>query len=420
MSSDAVTETSSLPAAIATRDGLRRALRHRSSRASHCARSIRTPATAGASATRTTRCSRRRRCVRGLVADHFPADTVFVRAMRGEFDAVIAPYHDVGMTAIKVASFGSGVNVTLGPAVSAHVSGSWHRHRYRGQRHRRSRQLPRSGATRGTTRAPSERLVNQGTASASKNAALHAHGEDCIHTAALDAMREGNPEVRRRLAWALAITLLFMFAEVAGGLIANSLALLADAGHMLTDAGALALALGVAWWNARVFASVPAADGSAGASATLSANNETARRLQTATERREAWAALINGSVLLLVCTAIIVEAVARLRVPEPVETGLMLVVATLGLFVNIAAALMLRPVVAQNLNARGAYVHVLGDLLGSVGTIAAAIIIQQSGYLIADPVASLLVSALVLRAAGLLVRDASRVLRKERDLSAE
>lgn len=235
-----------------------------------------------------------------------------------------------------------------------------------------------------------------------------AHGEDCVHSAALNAVRAGNPEVRRRLAWALALTLLFMFAEVAGGLIANSLALLADAGHMLTDAGALALALGVAWWNGRVSGAV-----NHSASARSAAENAAVHDALSATERRESWAALINAVVLLLVCAAIIAEAVGRLRVPEPVETGLMLVVATLGLFVNIAAALMLRPVVANNLNARGAYVHVLGDLLGSVGTIAAAIVIQQSGYLIADPIASLVVSALVLRAAVLLFRDAVNVIRR-------
>lgn len=256
-------------------------------------------------------------------------------------------------------------------------------------------------------------------APAEHNTTAHAHGEDCVHTAALEAVRGGNPEVRRRLAWALALTLLFMFAEVAGGLIANSLALLADAGHMLTDAGALALALGVAWWNGRTLQMAATPDSAPTLAARTRAARATSHSAHEATERREAWAAMINGAVLLLVCTAIITEALARLSTPEPVETGLMLVVATLGLFVNIAAALMLRPVVAQNLNARGAYVHVLGDLLGSVGTITAAIIIQQSGYLMADPIASLVVSALVLRAALLLVRDAGRVLRREARRSA-
>jgi cobalt-zinc-cadmium efflux system protein len=246
----------------------------------------------------------------------------------------------------------------------------------------------------------------------------HAHGEDCIHGAALDAVRAGNPDVRRRLTWALALTLFFMVAEVVGGLVANSLALLADAGHMLTDAGALALALAVATWTARVArrtASESADARSAGGpvATVRQLDAEMRRRLDLATERREAWAALVNGGVLLVVCAAIVAEAIGRLRTPEPVETGLMLVVAVLGLAVNIGAALMLRPVVGENLNARGAYVHVLGDLLGSVGTIVAALIIRQSGYLMADPIASLVVSALVLRAATLLVLDALSIVRR-------
>ncbi len=223
-----------------------------------------------------------------------------------------------------------------------------------------------------------------------ETAHTHAHGENCVHTAALNAVRQGNPEIRRRLLGAFVITALFMVVEVVGGLLANSLALLADAGHMLTDAGALALALAVAWWNARQI-------------------GQPAQHARF--ERREAWAALINAVVLLVVCAAIIAEAVSRLQSPETVETGFMLAVAVAGLCVNIAAALMLKPVVGENLNARGAYVHVLGDLLGSVGTIVAALLIRQFGWLVADPIASLIVSALVLRAAVSLLRDASRVI---------
>lgn len=211
----------------------------------------------------------------------------------------------------------------------------------------------------------------------------HAHSADCVHHAALDAVRAGRPDVRRRLGWAFALTALFMVAEVVGGLMANSLALLADAGHMLTDAGALALALGVAIWNAR--------------------RGEDQRRVQ----QREAWAALINGLVLLVVAATIVIEAIARIGAPEPVRTDLMLGVAIVGLVVNVGAALILRPVVRDNLNARGAYLHVLGDLLGSIGTIAAALLIARTGWLLADPVASLVVCALVTRAALGLVREA-------------
>lgn len=216
----------------------------------------------------------------------------------------------------------------------------------------------------------------------------HAHGAECVHHAALDAVRAGHPEVRRRLGWALGLTAGFMLAEVVGGTVANSLALLADAGHMLTDAGALALALGVAAWNARHD------DGTEGA------------------RRREAWAALLNAGVLVVVVAGIVTEALRRFAAPEPVRTGVMLGVATVGLAVNVGAALMLRPVVRDNLNARGAYLHVLGDLLGSIGTIVAAVLIHRWGWLWADPITSLLVAALVTHAVVGLVGDARAALR--------
>jgi cobalt-zinc-cadmium efflux system protein len=217
----------------------------------------------------------------------------------------------------------------------------------------------------------------------------HRHHADCAHHAAVDAVRAGRLDVRPRLWWALALTAGYMLAEVVGGWLANSLALLADAGHTLTDAAALGLALVVASWNAR-----------------------RGHERDSQHRRREAWAALVNGLVLVAVCAAVGVEAVQRLQTPEPVGTGLMLGVAAGGVVVNIAAALVLRPVVRDNLNARGAYLHVLSDLLGSVGTIMAALIIRQTGWLAADPVASLLVIVLVLRAAVGLVREARHALR--------
>jgi len=219
--------------------------------------------------------------------------------------------------------------------------------------------------------------------------APHDDHADCAHHAALEAVRAGRPDVTRRLAWALVLTAGFMLAEVVGGLMANSLALLADAGHMLTDAGALALALSVAWWNTR--------------------------RPQDAVashRRRDAWAAAVNAVVLLAVCAGIALEAVQRLQTPEPVATGLMLGVAVAGLAVNLGAAAILRPAVGANLNARGAYLHVLGDLLGSVGTIVAALVIRQTGFLAADALASLAVCLLVLKAAVGLLRESSVVLR--------
>lgn len=178
-------------------------------------------------------------------------------------------------------------------------------------------------------------------------------------------------------------------AEVGGGLVSNSLALLADAGHMFTDVGALSLSLFVAWFSRQ-----PAGPG------------KTYGYL-----RWEILAALINGAVLLLVSGLIVWEAMARLRAPEPLAGGVMLAVAAGGLAVNAVSAWILHPVHQHSLNARGAYLHVLGDLLGSVGTVVAAIVVRTTGWLAADPIASLLVTLLVVRSAWRLVRESVDVL---------
>jgi cobalt-zinc-cadmium efflux system protein len=198
----------------------------------------------------------------------------------------------------------------------------------------------------------------------------------------------GSPH-QGRLRWALLLTAAFFVAEVVGGLVSNSLALLADAGHMFTDVGALALALFVAW-----FARQP------------SAPEKTYGYL-----RWEILAAFINGAVLLVVSAAIVWEAMGRLRTPEPVAGGIMLAVALGGLAVNAAAALILQPVHHQSLNTRGAYLHVIGDLLGSVGTVLAALLVRWTGWLEADAIASILVSLLVIRSAWGLVRESVDVL---------
>lgn len=198
-----------------------------------------------------------------------------------------------------------------------------------------------------------------------------------------------HPAHQRRMRWALIFTALFLVAEVVGGLVSNSLALLADAGHMFTDVGALALSLFVAWFSRQP-----------------SSPEKTYGYL-----RWEILAALLNGAVLLVVSGWIVWEALARLRAPQPLEGGLMLLVAMGGLLVNAASAAVLHPVHQHNLNARGAYLHVLGDLLGSVGTVAAALIVRFTGWLPADPIASLVVTLLVVRSAWGLVREAVDVL---------
>jgi cobalt-zinc-cadmium efflux system protein len=192
-----------------------------------------------------------------------------------------------------------------------------------------------------------------------------------------------------RLRIALVLTAVFLVAEVVGGLLSNSLALLADAGHMLTDVAALSLSLFVAWFSARP---------------------ETPSKTYGYL-RWEILAAFINGAALLVVSCWIIWESILRLRAPEPVADGLMLGVAAAGLLVNVVAAWVLRPSAETSLNMRGAYLHVLGDLLGSVATVAAALIVRYTGWLTADPVASLLMTALIMRGAWSLVRESIDVL---------
>ena len=189
--------------------------------------------------------------------------------------------------------------------------------------------------------------------------------------------------------WALALTAGFLVAEVAGGIIANSLALLADAGHMATDVGALVFSLFVVW-----LARQPATP------------QKTYGFL-----RWEILAALLNGGALLAISAGIVWEAVHRLRAPQPVETGVMLAVAAVGLVVNVAAARILHADQSASLNVRGAYLHVLSDLLGSVAALTAGLLIRFRGWTAADPVASIVVTVLIVRGAWALVRESVDVL---------
>lgn len=201
--------------------------------------------------------------------------------------------------------------------------------------------------------------------------------------------RHWHADDTRRLRVALVLTATFMLAEVVGGLLSNSLALLADAGHMFTDTAALGLSLFVAWFGRR-----PATAGRS-----------------FGYLRLEILAAFVNGAVLLLVSAWIIWEALVRLRAPEPVDSGIMFGVALAGLAVNVAAARVLHPASQGSLNVRGAYLHVVADMLGSVGALAAALLVRYTGWLAADPVASLFVTALVVRSAWRLVRESVDVL---------
>ncbi|MFN2636059.1 MAG: cation diffusion facilitator family transporter [Gemmatimonadaceae bacterium] len=213
-----------------------------------------------------------------------------------------------------------------------------------------------------------------------QHAGAHHHGVG--HSHASDAPVKS-------LRTALVLTAVLLVVEIVGGFLANSIALLADAGHMLTDVAALALALFVAWFSRQP-----------------GTPQKTYGYL-----RWEILAAFLNGATLLLISAWILWEAVARLRVPQAVEGGLMLAVATGGLIVNVIAARVLLPTSGSNLNTRGAYLHVLGDLLASVGTLIAALIIRYTGLLIADPIASMLTTVLIMRGAWKLVRESVDIL---------
>jgi cobalt-zinc-cadmium efflux system protein len=199
----------------------------------------------------------------------------------------------------------------------------------------------------------------------------------------------GTGRHRRRLVIVLAITAAVFVVEVLGGLISGSLALLADAAHMLTDSAGLIIAL-------------------LGASlATRAANARRTFGLQ----RAEVLAALLNALLLVGVSVWVLIQAVDRFQEPGRIDTGLMLLVAVVGAVANTAGLLILRRGQAESLNLRGAYLEVLGDLAGSVAVIVAAVLITVTGWTRFDALASLVIFALIVPRAWSLLRDVVDVL---------
>jgi len=196
---------------------------------------------------------------------------------------------------------------------------------------------------------------------------------------------------RPRLAIAFAIVAAVLVAEIVGALLSGSLALLADAGHMASDAIGLLVAL-----VATVVAARPATD-----------------RHTFGFQRVEVLAALLNGVLLSVVAVWVGIEAVRRLMAPaDPEVQGVpLLIVAAIGLLANVAALLVLRGGDRRSLNMRGATLEVFGDLLGSIAAIAAGIVILLTGFVRADAIASLLIAAFIVPRAFLLLRDVVRVL---------
>lgn len=197
------------------------------------------------------------------------------------------------------------------------------------------------------------------------------------------------PDSSRLLGIAFALTGAFMIVEFVGGVLSNSLALLADAGHMLTDTAALALA-----WAATKIA---------------------ARRADTKRsfgyQRLRVLAAFVNGCALLFIVGWIAFEAVQRLANPVAVDAGTMIWIGGIGLAINLIVFALLSRGDSHDMNVAAATLHVLGDLLGSVAAIAGAIVIIVFGWMPIDPILSLLVCALIVRSALALVRRSAHIL---------
>ena len=212
-------------------------------------------------------------------------------------------------------------------------------------------------------------------------------GHDHSHSHGISAT--GTAKHRKRLIAVLAITLAVVLIQIIGALISGSLALLADAGHMLSDAAGVFIALLAAW-----IASRPASD------------------LRTyGYQRAEVLAALANALVLIVISVVIFTEAVRRFGSAPEVQTDVMLYAAVLGAVANLVSLLILRGAQKESLNVRGAYLEVLGDLLGSFAVIAAAVVIMVTGYQAADTIASIVIALMILPRAWHLLRDVVDVL---------
>lgn len=193
----------------------------------------------------------------------------------------------------------------------------------------------------------------------------------------------------RRLGLALCLSAVFMLVEVVGGLISGSLALLADAGHMATDVAAL----GLAFLAARA------------------ARRPADARHSYGHGRKPVLAAFVNGFTLVLLAGWIIFEAMQRLIAPQPVLGGVMMVVAVGGLLVNLIALRLLHGGHDHDINTQGALAHVIGDLLGSVAAIVAALVVMATGWVRIDPLLSMLVAGLIVVSGTRLMRRAAHVL---------
>src|ERR1035437_7715060 len=200
---------------------------------------------------------------------------------------------------------------------------------------------------------------------------------------------KGQTTRTARLRIALSLTFIYMIAEAVGGWLTNSLALMADCGHMLTDVGALTLTLAAIWFGAR-----PA----------------TAKKT-FGYYRFEILAAFVNGIVLVLLALAVIYAAVARWSAPPVVDGARMMAIAAGGLVVNIVSAKLLHSKREEDLNMNGAWLHIIGDLLGSITAVAAGALIIGFAWYWADPLCSILISVIIIYGAWRLIVESVNIL---------
>jgi cobalt-zinc-cadmium efflux system protein len=218
----------------------------------------------------------------------------------------------------------------------------------------------------------------------------HRHGAHAHGGLAHQHKHDGRASrSRRRLKIVLVLTAVYMLAEVIGGWLTGSLALLADAGHMLTDVAALALALTAMWFGSR-----PATP-----------------HKTFGYYRLEILAALINGVALVLISLFIFYEAYERWASPPVVKSGLMMIVASGGLIINLICAWILHGDHEEDLNVRGAWLHIMGDALGSLGAIIAGALMMLYGWYEADPLFSVVISLLIVWSSWNLIRESVNVL---------
>lgn len=217
----------------------------------------------------------------------------------------------------------------------------------------------------------------------------HNHADHTGHDHHHDHSVSVNQDNKARVLWSMVLTFGFMLAEVVGGLLSGSLALLADAGHMFSDGVALMLS-----WLAFKFS-----------------EREADQARSFGYHRFQILAAFVNGLTLLLIAAWIVIEAVDRFMQPVTVMATPMIIIAVLGLIINLVVFKILSGGDHENLNLKSAMIHVMGDLLGSVAAILAALLILVFGWHWADPVLSVLVALLIIRSGWVVVKKSAHIL---------